>query len=246
MTRPSPAHRLLATAVAIALSVAFGVVADEPAKPPAARAGDDKMQTTGLNPALLDPSLATERAPETYRVKLETTKGDVVILVNRSWAPNGADRFYNLVKIGYYDGAVFYRVIEGFMAQCGFNGDPAVSAAWSRARIPDDPVTQANTRGMVTFAQPSQPNARTAQFFINFGDNGYLKKHGAFAPFGKVVSGLEVVDSLYSGYGEGAPHGRGPSQTRIANEGNAYLSESFPKLDAIKRAVVVAAEPAAP
>jgi len=191
------------------------------------------------DPALLDAALATERAPEAFRVKLETTQGDVVILVNRSWAPNGADRFYNLVKIGYYDDVAFYRVIRGFMAQCGFNGDPAVSSVWSNARISDDPVTQVNTRGMVTFAQPSSPNARTTQFFVNFGDNTYLKEHGAFAPFGKIISGMEVMNSIYAGYGEGAPNGRGPSQSRIAREGNTYLRKNFPKLDYITKATIV-------
>ena len=194
------------------------------------------------DPALLDAALATERAPEAFRVKLETTKGDVVILVNRSWAPNGADRFYNLVKIGYYNEVAFYRVIKGFMAQCGFNGDPDVSASWSRAKISDDPVTQTNTRGMVTFAQPGTPNARTTQFFVNFGDNSYLKQHGAFAPFGKVIAGMDVMDSIYSGYGEGAPQGRGPTQSRVALKGNTYLKESFPKLDYITRASIIEAE----
>jgi len=192
------------------------------------------------NPALLKPSLATETAPESYKIKLETTKGDIVIEVTRAWAPNGADRFYNLVKIGYYDGAVFFRVIEGFMAQVGMNGDPAVYAAWSKAAIPDDPVLQSNTRGMVTFAATAAPNSRTTQFFINFGDNSSLKQHGPFAPFGRVVEGMDVVDSLHSGYGEGAPRGRGPSQGEIARQGNAYLKASFPELDAITRASVLA------
>ncbi|PWB68170.1 MAG: peptidylprolyl isomerase [Holophagae bacterium] len=192
------------------------------------------------NPALLKPSLAAETAPESYKVKFETTKGDFVIEVTRAWAPNGADRFYNLVKIGYYDGAVFFRVIDGFMAQVGMHGDPAVQAAWMKASIPDDPPTQSNTRGMVTFAAQGAPNSRTTQFFINFGDNSYLKQYGPFAPFGRVVEGLKVVDSLYSGYGEGAPKGRGPSQGEIARQGNAYLKASFPELDAITRASLLA------
>ena len=192
------------------------------------------------NPALLQPSLAVEKAPETYKVKLETTKGEVVIEVTRAWAPNGADRFYNLVKIGYYDGVVFFRVIEGFMAQVGLHGEPAVQAAWSKATIPDDPVLQSNTRGMVTFAATSAANSRTTQFFINFGDNSSLKQHGPFAPFGRVVEGMAAVDSLYSGYGEGAPRGRGPSQGEIARQGNAYLKASFPELDAITRASLLA------
>jgi len=192
------------------------------------------------NPALLKPALAAETAPESYKVKFETTKGDFVIEVTRAWAPNGADRFFNLVKIGYYDGAVFFRVIDGFMAQVGMHGDPAVQAAWSKAAIPDDPPTQSNTRGMVTFAAQGTPNSRTTQFFINFGDNSYLKQYGPFAPFGQVVEGMKVVDSLYSGYGEGAPKGRGPSQGEIARQGNAYLKASFPELDAITRASLLA------
>jgi peptidyl-prolyl cis-trans isomerase A (cyclophilin A) len=192
------------------------------------------------NPALLKPSLAAETAPESYKVKFETTKGDFVIEVTRAWAPNGADRFFNLVKIGYYDGAVFFRVIEGFMAQVGMHGDPAVQAAWMKASIPDDPPTQSNTRGMVTFAAQATPNSRTTQFFINFGDNSHLKQYGPFAPFGRVVEGIDVVDSLYAGYGEGAPKGRGPSQGEIARQGNAYLKVSFPELDAITRASLLA------
>ena len=191
------------------------------------------------NPALLDPSLATEKAPDAFRVKLETTKGEILLLVNRAWAPNGADRFFNLVRIGYYDDVAFYRAISGFMVQCGFHGDPGVSAVWSRATIPDDPIEQPNKRGMVTFAQPAAPDARSTQFFINTADNSYLSKHGNFAPFGKVISGMEVVTALYTGYGEGAPQGRGPSQMRIAREGNDYLRERFPKLDYIVTATII-------
>ena len=223
-----------------ALSIAL-VPAARADEPVAENQRKSSVENT-THPALLDPSLATERAPDAFRVKLETTKGDVVILVNRSWAPNGADRFYNLVRIGYFDDVVFYRAIRGFMIQGGFNGDPAVTAVWSNARIPDDPVQQSNTRGMVTFAQPSMPNARTTQFFINTANNDYLKEHGSFAPFGKVISGMDVVDSLYTGYGEGAPRGKGPSQSRIAREGNPYLKSDFPLLDFIFTASVVEAE----
>ena len=191
------------------------------------------------NPALRDPSLASATAPDSYRVKMATTKGDFVIEVTRAWAPNGADRFYNLVRIGYYDGTKFFRVVDGFMAQVGMHGDPVVQAAWSKASIPDDPVIQNNTRGMVTFAAKGSPNSRTTQFFINFVDNSYLTRYGAFAPFGRIVEGMDVVDSLYTGYGEGAPQGRGPSQGEIARRGNAYLEQSFPKLDAIVTATLV-------
>jgi len=178
-----------------ALSIALvpAVRADEPVAGNQATSSVDNTS----HPALLDPSLATERAPEAFRVKLDTTQGDVVILVNRAWAPNGADRFYNLVRIGYFDGVVFYRAIRGFMIQGGFNGDPDVTAAWSNARISDDPVQQSNTRGMVTFAQPSMPNARTTQFFINLVDN--LRLDHNYTIFGEVSAGMDVVDRVVEG-----------------------------------------------
>lgn len=198
----------------------------------AALAGPALAQHAGLaNPAGL-----TEQAPATYKARFETSKGTFVIQVTRAWAPAGADRFYNLVKNGFFDNGRFFRDIAGFMVQFGLNGDPAVNAKWRVARIPDDKVTQSNTRGMITFAT-SGPNARTTQVFINFGDNGNLDRMG-FAPFGRVVSGMEVVDKLYSGYGEGAPNGAGPDQNRIQTEGNAYLTKSFPKLDYVKKAAI--------
>ena len=191
------------------------------------------------NRALLIPSLATDQAPDTFKVKMETTSGDFVIEVNRQWAPNGADRFYNLVKVGYYDDTAFFRVIDGFMAQVGMNGDPKVQAAWSKVPIQDDPIRKDNTKGMVTFAAKATPNSRTTQFFINYGDNTRLRQHGKFAPFGEVVEGMSVVNGLYSGYGEGAPSGRGPSQATIIREGNTYLKEQFPKLDYIISATIM-------
>lgn len=192
------------------------------------------------SPALLDPSLAAARAPDVFNVKLTTTRGDVVLEVHRDWAPIGADRFYNLVKIGFYDGAKFYRVIRSpqpFMAQIGFNGTPAVDAAWRDAPIKDDPVKQSNIRGMVTFAKTNAPNSRTTQIFVNYGDNSFLDPMG-FAPFAKVVDGMPAIDALYTDYGEGAPGGRGPSQGRIASEGNAYLERDFAKLDGIVSATI--------
>ncbi len=191
------------------------------------------------NRALLVPSLATEQAPDEFMVKVETTVGDFTIEVHRDWAPHGADRFYNLVNIGYYDGNAFFRVIDGFMAQVGMNGDPEVQAAWSRVPIQDDPIRKENTRGMVTFAAKASPNSRTTQFFVNYGDNSQLRRHGKFAPFGKVVDGMKVVEDLYSGYGEGAPSGNGPSQAAIIRDGNAYLKKDFPKLDYIVTASIV-------
>jgi len=178
-----------------------------------------------------------DAAAGTFRARFETSAGDFVIEVQRDWAPQGADRFYNLVKTGYYDGVRFFRVIPGFMAQFGIHGDPQVSAAWRGRRIPDDPVRQSNARGMVTFATAG-PNTRTTQVFINFRDNGMLDGQG-FAPFGRVVEGMDVVDRLYARYGEGAPGGAGADQGRIQAEGNAYLERAFPKLDYVKRATLV-------
>lgn len=173
------------------------------------------------------------KAPERYAVKLETTKGDIIIDVTRAWAPQGADRFHELVKAGYYDDCAFFRVIKGFMAQVGISGDPSANAVWRTKRIPDDPVRESNTRGRVTFAMAG-PDSRTTQVFINFQDNRQLDGMG-FAPFGQVRN-MEVVDQLFSGYGEGAPRGRGPSQARLQTEGNPYLKAEFPNLDYILKA----------
>lgn len=194
--------------------------------------------TAAISAALLDPSKATLTAPAKFTAKFETTKGDVLIEVKRAWAPNGADRFYNLVKAGYYDNTAFFRVISGFMAQVGINGNPDVNKVWKDARIPDDPVKQSNLPGYVTFAAASMPNSRTTQFFINFGNNARLDGM-RFAPFGRIKD-MTVVQQVYAGYGEGAPRGRGPSQGRLQGEGNAYLKAEFPKMDYIKKATVVA------
>jgi peptidyl-prolyl cis-trans isomerase A (cyclophilin A) len=194
----------------------------EPAAPPEGKA------------ALLAPASLTAEAPAKYKVKFTTTKGDFVVEVHRDWAPLGADRFYNLVKHGFYDDTRFFRVIKGFMVQWGIHGDPAVNDAWQGARIKDDPVKQSNKRGNITFATAG-PDTRTTQVFINYNDNGRLDGMG-FAPFGTVVSGMKTVDALNGEYGEGAPGGMGPSQPRMQGEGNAYLMKDFPKLDHIKSA----------
>jgi len=186
--------------------------------------------------ALSNPAGLTEQAPATYKARFDTSKGPFVIEVHRAWAPRGADRFYNLVKNGFYDDVRFFRVLGGFMAQFGINGDPALMAKWRVARIADDPVKQSNQRGMVSFATAG-PGTRTTQVFINFGNNGSLDGMG-FAPFGKVVSGMNVVDSLYADYGEGAPSGRGPDQGRLQTEGNAYLKKNFGRLDYVKKATI--------
>lgn len=195
--------------------------------------------TTARSPALSDPAQATATAPAQFKVKMTTTKGDFVIELHRDWAPNGVDRFYNLVKAGYYNDVAFFRVIKGFMVQFGINGDPAVNRVWREAHIKDDPSgKQSNGRGMVTFAMAG-PNTRTSQLFINYNDNRNLDSMG-FAPIGKVVGdGMKVVDALEGLYGEGAPQGNGPAQGRAQSEGNAYLKAQFPKLDYIKRAVIV-------
>jgi peptidyl-prolyl cis-trans isomerase A (cyclophilin A) len=184
-----------------------------------------------------NPAALKEQAPAVYKVEFDTSKGPFVVEVHRDWAPNGADRFYNLVKNGFYDNVRFFRVIEGFMAQFGVNGDPKVSTVWREARIKDDPVKVSNKRTFVTFATAG-PNTRTTQVFISYGDNSNLDSQG-FSPFGQVVSGMKVVDALYSGYGEGAPGGRGPNQARVQSEGNAYLASSFPNLDYVKKATIV-------
>jgi cyclophilin family peptidyl-prolyl cis-trans isomerase len=194
------------------------------------------MPAAAQSPNLANPAALNAHAPATYKAKFDTSKGVVVIQVTRAWAPNGADRFYNLVKNGFYDNVRFFRVISGFMVQFGINGDPALSAKWREANIKDDPVRQHNTRGMITFATAG-PDTRTSQVFINFADNTNLDGMG-FAPFGKVVSGMDVVDKLYAGYGEGAPRGKGPDQGRLQAEGNAYLAKSYPKMDYVKKATI--------
>ena len=185
---------------------------------------------------LANPASLRETAPASYKARFDTSKGAFVIEVQRDWAPNGADRFYNLVKNGFYDNVRFFRVISGFMVQFGINGDPKISAPWRDARIADDPVKQSNKRGFITYAMAG-PNTRTSQVFINFGDNASLDSQG-FSPFGRVVSGMNVVDALNAEYGEGAPRGRGPDQGRVQMEGNAYLTRDFGKLDFVKKATI--------
>ncbi len=235
MTLRSPVLLLLVAAVAVP---ACGR-REEPAPSPSPTVAVATPVPTPL-PPLLDPEQATEQAPERFRVRFDTTKGPFVVEVHRDWAPRGADRFYNLVRLGFYDDATFFRVIDGFMVQFGIHGDPEVSSVWRFAEIPDDPVEQSNTRGMVTFATRG-PNSRTTQIFISYRDNSPLDRQG-FAPFGRVVEGMSVVDQLYSGYGEGAPRGAGPDQGRAQSEGNRYFRGDFPKLDHIKSAELVGSE----
>lgn len=188
--------------------------------------------------ARLDPTLARQMAPATFRVKFKTTKGEFLVDVYRDWAPQAVDRFWNLVRIRFFDDCAFFRVTPEF-AQFGLTGDKDVNLAWREAFLPPDPPRQSNRRGFVSFAQAGgSPDKRSTQVFVNRADNTHLDRQ--FAPFGQVVgSGMAVVDALYADYGDGAPHGPGPGQGRILYEGNKYLESEFPKLDYIKRATIV-------
>jgi peptidyl-prolyl cis-trans isomerase A (cyclophilin A) len=197
------------------------------------RAGQAAPAAVRDTSKLKDPALLTETAPAVFRARFMTSIGAFVIEVHRDWAPLAADRFYNLVKNGFYDGSRFFRVLDGFMAQFGLNGDPEIQSAWRTANLPDEPVTHSNLRGYVTFTRESGPNSRYTMVFINYKDNSYLDAEG-FAPFGQVVTGMDVVDKLYSGYGRTNV----PDQRRIVAEGNAYLEQEYPKLDFIKAATI--------
>jgi peptidyl-prolyl cis-trans isomerase A (cyclophilin A) len=183
---------------------------------------------------LLNPAQLNEKAPETFRAKFTTSKGDFVIEVTRAWAPNGADRFYNLVRNGYYNDCRFFRVISDFMVQFGINGDPSLNQVWYQAQFRDDPVKESNKRGYVTFAMTGQPNSRTTQIFINYKDNPFLDAQN-FSPFGRVVEGMDIVDSFYNEY-QGVPS---DNQPQIQARGNAYLNKEFPKLDYVKSASIM-------
>ena len=196
----------------------------------------DAFEKGGAKKAAVIVPDQDETAPATFAVELVTTKGDITIDVTREWAPKGADRFYTLVKSGYYTNVRFFRVLKGFMAQAGMSGDPKLNQAWRDKPIADDPVVGSNTRGMVTFAMAGK-NSRTTQFFINYKNNLSLDGMG-FAPFGKVRD-MAAVDRLYAEYGEGWPSGKGPDQRQLAEKGNTYLKAKFPKLDYIKRAEIL-------
>lgn len=191
-------------------------------------------------PAPLRPDApgANRRAPDMFRVRLDTTRGPIVIEVRRAWAPHGADRFYNLVAGGYYDDSRFFRVIKGQWAQFGINGNPKVSAAWRDRTIPDDPRVETNARGTVAFAF-AVANGRTTQVFINLQDNAATHDREPFVPFGRVVEGMDAADALYSDYGAASGGGiRAGKQGPLFEGGNAYLDANFPKLDAIRRATI--------
>jgi peptidyl-prolyl cis-trans isomerase A (cyclophilin A) len=206
-------------------------------QPPAAAAAKPAEAQHNYTKELLAPAKLKEKAPDTYKVRLDTTRGAFTVTVTRAWAPIGADRFYNLVKHHFFDNTAFFRVVPGFVVQFGINGNPAVSAAWKNMDIKDDPVTQSNKRGTLTFAQTSQPNSRGTQLFFNLKDNGQLDRMGqGFAPFGVVDgNGMNVVDMMYEGYGDNA----GPDQDQLAKQGDTYLKKGWPKLDYIKSATLV-------
>jgi len=192
---------------------------------------------TRTDPGLLHPATLTAKAPEQYEVTFKTTAGDFVVQVTREWAPLGADRFYNLVKHGFFTDAAFFRVVPGFVIQFGLSANGAVNKVWDKATIKDDAVTQSNKEGYLTFATAG-PNTRTTQLFINLADNARLDTMG-FSAFGKVTSGMDAVQKIYSGYGEQ------PDQVQITSDGKAYLDKNFPKLDHIISAKITSPAPAA-
>jgi peptidyl-prolyl cis-trans isomerase A (cyclophilin A) len=215
--------------------VVLAACENKPAPPPPPPA----VSSAPAAPAALltpDPAKLSATGPDSFVVRFTTSRGVFDIKVHRAWAPRGADRLYYLASNGFFDGVRFFRVLSGFMAQFGAHGNPAVARGWDGRSILDDPVKHSNTRGTLTFATAG-PNTRTTQLFINYGSNVQLDGQG-FSPLGEVVTGLSAVDSLYSGYGEGAPGGQGPNQGRISSEGNAYLMREFPKLDSIVTATV--------
>jgi peptidyl-prolyl cis-trans isomerase A (cyclophilin A) len=203
-----------------------------------------KRPATAAQSSAANPALLKAKAPDVFKAQFTTTKGEVVIEVHRDWAPFGADRFYNLVKSGFFTDVYFFRVHPKFMVQFGISGTPKIASAWAKASIRDDAQKESNKRGTITFAMGG-PNTRTTQLFINFADNTFLDTQN-FPPFGTVTSGMDVVDQIYSGYGE-IPDmgGTGPSPSKIESEGNAYLLKSFPQLDKINSAKILPAEGAA-
>ena len=218
---------------------------------PAAKSAAAPAKTAAppaVSPVLLKPSSPSlkAKAPELFRVKFATTHGDFVVEVHRDWAPIGADRFYNLVKAGFFKDNAFYRYSPGFIVQFGVHGNPAVTAAWANAKIKDDPFKESNKKATLTFAT-SGPNSRTTDFFINLKDNAPLNTMG-FTPIGTVTEGMDIVEGLYSGYGEMKEMNNpgGVSQSELMSKGKPYLDKNFPKLDSIKTATIIFPEPGAP
>jgi peptidyl-prolyl cis-trans isomerase A (cyclophilin A) len=195
--------------------------------PPAKKAAP----ASGGAPSLMNPGSLRAKAPDNYKVQFTTTKGNVVIEIHRDWAPLGADRFYNLVRAGFFTDAAFFRVVPNFIVQFGLSANPAVNKVWQTTNFRDDPVKESNKRATLTFATAG-PNTRTTQLFINLKDNAPLDAQG-FSPFGTVVEGMDVVDKIYPGYGER------PDQGRLTAEGKAYIDKNFPMLDRITAAKVL-------
>ncbi len=205
-------------------------------KPPVIGAAN-AQETASPNPGLADPALANKQAPEKFRVKFTTTKGDFVLEVVRAWSPNGADRFYNMVDIGYFNNTAIFRAIEGFMFQFGIHGDPAVNEVWSEANFKDDPdAGKSNLPGFITFAKTGAPNSRSTQLFINLGNNANLDSMG-FTPFGQVIEGMEVIKKINTEYGENNPSK--DIQGEFKTQGNAYILKEFPNLDLIKSVTLI-------
>jgi peptidyl-prolyl cis-trans isomerase A (cyclophilin A) len=190
-----------------------------------------EAQAAATAAKLKTPAALNEKAPASYKAKFDTSAGAFVVQVHRDWAPLGADRFYNLVKNGFFNDARFFRVIDNFMVQFGINGNAEIQQAWLNTQLKDDPVKESNKTGYITFATAG-PNTRTTQVFINFKDNAPLDRQG-FAPFGEVTSGMDVVNKLYSGYGEKPNAGNA-----YLMKGNVYVTKDFPKLDYIKKATI--------
>ena len=239
--------RLLAVIIVL---LAVSVLAFSQTSTTQTPAAKPKSSTTAAAPkpaaspydrTLLKPSLLKDKAPDTFQVKFDTTRGEFTVTVTRAWAPLGADRFYNLVKHHYFDGARFFRVMPNFMAQFGISAYPPVNAAWDNATIKDDPVTQKNTRGMLTFAKTERPNSRTTQLFINFKDNTFLDPQG-FAPFGVVDGkGMNVVEMFYDQYGDTSNN-----EEEMEKGGEKAIAAKWPKLDSIKSATIVGGTSATP
>jgi peptidyl-prolyl cis-trans isomerase A (cyclophilin A) len=207
------------------------------AQPEAAPSAPAAVTKQGYDRALLRAALLREKAPDTFKVKFTTTRGDFTVTVTRAWAPIGADRFYNLVKHHFFDNASFFRVVPAFVVQFGISAYPPVSAAWEKANIKDEPVVGSNKRGYVTYAKTGMPNSRSTQVFINLKDNAGLDGQG-FSPFGYVdAQGMKVVDMLYDQYGDS-----GPEQDQISKQGKPYIDKGWPKLDSIKTTTLI--EPA--
>ena len=221
-------------AVMVALIISLSVIAVT------GRVSQTRERNAGAGAPLMNPGHGfwKKNAPDAFRVRFDTTAGRFVIEAHREWAPLGVDRFYNLVRAGFFDDSRFFRVRAAYIAQFGIAGNPAIATVWREERILDDPVKQSNTRGFVGYAMTG-PNTRTTQLYINLVDNSRNDREG-FAPIGRVVEGMEVVDRLYSGYDESAGGGmRGGKQGKLFESGNAYLDREFPRLDKLIRARVL-------